>query len=148
MARGIPAPGQYYLCVHIYLYTPEKKFLVQKRALTKESHPGVWDVTGGAVLSGEDSLEGARRETLEEIGIDIAGDDVQYIARIKKQKYFADIYFVEKDFDLKDCHVQKAEVDDVRFVSGKELLHIQQYERLRDQEYMEIIRKAVREREC
>ncbi len=61
MERGVPRSGDYMLCVHIYLYTPDGKFLVQKRAMNKESHPGEWDVTGGAVLSGEESIDGAIR---------------------------------------------------------------------------------------
>ncbi|MCD7826680.1 MAG: NUDIX domain-containing protein [Clostridiaceae bacterium] len=148
MKRGIPLSGQYYLCVHIYLYTPEKKFLVQKRSRQKESHPGVWDITGGAVLSGENSMEGARRETLEEVGIDISDGKIQYITRIKQDKYFADVYFVEQDFSIADCRVQKEEVEAVRLVSAQELLYLQQYHRLRRKEYMQIINQAVREIEC
>ena len=65
MSRGVPTHGEYMLCVHVYLHTPNGKFLVQKRSKSKESHPGVWDVTGGAVLCGEESFDGAKRETLE-----------------------------------------------------------------------------------
>lgn len=144
MRRGEPLPGEYMLCVHVYLYTPEKMFLVQKRSSRKESHPGVWDVTVGAVLCGEESLEGARRETLEEVGIDIAADaSVSFIGRVKKRKSFADIYFVEKKFDIKDCILQKEEVEAVRFVNEKELLYLQEHDRLRDADYMKVIAGAV-----
>lgn len=145
MERGIPTVGAYMLCVHVYLYTPDGKFLVQKRASTKESHPGEWDVTGGAVLHNEESLAGAKRETFEEVGIDISDAKVQFVGRHKKKKSFADIYFVEKDFDISDCVLQKEEVAEVRFVSGEELLNLQMHERLRDENYMESISRAIKE---
>lgn len=143
MTRGVPNPGEYMLCVHVYLHTPAGKFLVQKRSKNKESHPGVWDVTGGAVLCGEESFEGAKRETLEEIGIDISDAKIRFIGRIKKKKSFADVYFVEKDFDIKDCVLQKEEVEEVQLVDWKELLRLQMNDRLRDADYMKIIEKAV-----
>lgn len=143
MKRGVPDEGEYLLCVHVYLYTPDGRFLVQKRSNSKESHPGEWDITGGAVLRGEESFDGARRETLEEIGIDIADAKVRYIGRIKKRKSFADIYFVEKEFAISDCVLQKDEVDEVRFVDSAELLHLQIYDRLREPGYIEMIREAL-----
>lgn len=145
MQRGVPNPGEYMLCVHVYLHTPDGKFLVQKRSDTKESHPGEWDVTGGAVLRGEKSFDGARRETLEEVGIDISNAKVQYIGRVKKRKSFADIYFVEKEFSIEDCVLQREEVEEVRFVSKDELLHLQMHERLREASYMEVLKKAIKE---
>lgn len=145
MERGIPVAGTYMLCVHVYLYTPDGRFLVQKRASTKESHPGEWDVTGGAVLHNEASIDGAKRETFEEVGIDISDAKIHFVERHKKKKSFADIYFVEKDFDITDCVLQREEVAEVRFVSGDELLKLQMHERLRDADYMRVISKAVRE---
>lgn len=145
MTRGVPCPGEYMLCVHVYLHTPDGRFLVQKRSRSKESHPGVWDVTGGAVLRGEESFEGAKRETLEEVGIDISDAKVRFIGRIKKRKSFADVYFVEKDFDITDCVLQKEEVEEVRLVDRGELLHLQMHDRLRDADYMKVIEKAVKQ---
>ncbi len=143
MSRGVPNQGEYMLCVHVYLHTPDGKFLVQKRSQTKESHPGVWDVTGGAVLCGEESFEGAKRETFEEVGIDISDAKVRFIGRIKKKKSFADVYFVEKDFDIKNCVLQKDEVEEVRLVDRGELLDLQMHDRLRDDDYMNVITQAL-----
>lgn len=145
MSRGVPTQGEYMLCVHVYLHTPGGKFLVQKRSRSKESHPGVWDVTGGAVLCGEESFDGAKRETLEEVGIDISDAKVRFVGRVKKKKSFADVYFVEKDFDIRDCVLQKEEVEEVRLVDRKELLELQMNDRLRDAAYMEVIETAVRQ---
>ena len=146
MERGVPKPGEYMLCVHIYLHTPDGRFLVQKRSKTKESHPGEWDVTGGAVLHGEESIDAAIRETLEEIGISLSKDELHFVSRIKKRKSCADVYFAEKAFELSACTLQEEEVEEVSFVSGEELLKMEKNERLREIPYMEVIERAVRRR--
>ena len=145
MVRGIPAKGQYMLCVHVYLYTPDKLFLLQKRSKNKISHPGEWDVTCGAVLHNEESIEAAKRETLEEIGIDLSDSVLQYAGRIKKEKRFIDIYFVQKDFSLDDCTLQKEEVEDVCLVSAEQLLNTQETYRLREEHYMRLLKKAIQD---
>lgn len=68
MKRGIPKEGDYMLCVHIYLLASDNRFLIQKRSENKESHPGEWDITGGAAISGESSVDAILRETEEEVG--------------------------------------------------------------------------------
>ena len=145
MVRGIPAKGQYMLCVHVYLYTLDKLFLLQKRSKNKISHPGEWDVTCGAVLHNEESIEAAKRETLEEIGIDLSDSVLQYAGRIKKEKRFIDIYFVQKDFSLDDCTLQKEEVEDVCLVSAEQLLNTQETDRLREEHYMRLLKKAIQD---
>ena len=148
MKRGEPQKGEYMLCVHVYLYTPEKMFLIQKRATTKESHPGVWDVTGGAVLAGEESIHAAIRETYEELGIKLSESSLRLIKRIRRRRNFADIYFAEKAFALSDCILQTEEVAAVRLVDGEELLHIAREERGREDSYMKVISQALTELEA
>lgn len=143
MERGVPRSGDYMLCVHIYLYTPDGRFLVQKRAMSKETHPGEWDVTGGAVLSGEESIDGAIRETQEEIGIKLDKSELFFAGRLKKKKNFTDIYFVKKNFDLKDCLIQKEEVEEIKLVGYDEMLELARNSRRRDQEYIGILKGAV-----
>lgn len=143
MKRGIPAQGDYVLGVHVYLYTPDGMFLMQKRSRNKESHPGEWDVTGGAVLAGEDSLTAARRETLEEIGIDISMGKIHYISRFVKPRRLMDIFFVEQSFCHEECVLQTEEVEEVKMVSAEEMLRIEEEERGRDLNYMRMIREAV-----
>ncbi len=143
MERGTPMDGDYMLCVHVYLYTPDGKFLMQKRSKDKQSHPGEWDVTGGAVLAGESAKAGAVRETEEEVGISLREEELTYIGRIKKRRSFILIYFAKKDFGLEDCRLQEEEVDKVRFVSSDEVLRIEQYERKREPEYLALLQAAM-----
>lgn len=143
MERGVPTDGDYMLCVHVYLCNPEGLFLMQKRSQSKQSHPGEWDVTGGAVLSGENSVQGAVRETWEEIGIRISEDSLHYIGRVKKRRSFIDIFLVKMQFDLDDCHLQREEVEAVRLVPGAEVLRMEQEKRKREKDYIELLRNML-----
>ncbi len=145
MERGTPKDGDYMLCVHIYLHTPDGLFLMQKRSEKKQSHPGIWDVTGGAVQAGEESIEGAIRETEEEVGISLEKNNLTFIGKIKKRRSFVHIYFAKKDFKKEDLTLQKEEVSEVRLVNGNEVLRIEREERKREPEYMAILQTAMEE---
>ncbi|MBQ3048032.1 MAG: NUDIX domain-containing protein, partial [Clostridia bacterium] len=74
LERGTkPEEGEYRMVVHVcILNSKATKMLIQKRLKTKHPYPGKWDVScGGSVISGETSDQGAHRELLEEIGIDV-----------------------------------------------------------------------------
>ncbi len=56
--------------VHILVFNPEGLLFLQKRALTKDENPGLWDTSAaGHVAAGEDYSGTARRELQEELGI-------------------------------------------------------------------------------
>ena len=62
--------GWFHATAHIWLFTLDKKILLQKRALTKKVFPGIWDISvAGHIGAGEEVLEGAKREVFEEIGL-------------------------------------------------------------------------------
>ena len=62
--------GWFHATAHIWLFTSDKKILLQKRALTKKVFPGIWDISvAGHIGTGETILEGAKREVFEEIGL-------------------------------------------------------------------------------
>lgn len=50
----------------------DDKVLFIRRALTKKTLPGIWSFPSGTQESGESIFETARREALEEFGIDVA----------------------------------------------------------------------------
>ena len=123
--RGTPIRnGEYSLSVHMYIYTPKGKFLLQKRSVKKRSLPGVWSVTCGAVKAGEDSISAGIREAKEEVGLDIPPEAFCFIEKIKRRHSFIDLYFIEHDFDIGMCKLQKDEVDNVRLCEPAELLRL------------------------
>ena len=66
-----PPKGEYKLNVHTWIINDNNQLLIQKRGATVRRHPNKWNFTGGAVDTGEKSIEGAKREVHEELGIDI-----------------------------------------------------------------------------
>jgi 8-oxo-dGTP diphosphatase len=120
--RGEPlGAGDRHLVVHVHLVNPEGRFLVQKRSLRKELWPGAWDVTGGAVQAGEDSLRGAIREVQEELGIRLQPEDLTFMARLKAEDHFADLWLGRIGARIQEMTMQPEEVDDLRFVAAEDL---------------------------
>lgn len=69
--RGeIHARGLMHRAVHILVFNSRAELFLQKRSMSKDENPGLWDSSAaGHVDSGEDYLECARREIAEELGI-------------------------------------------------------------------------------
>ena len=59
------ADDEYHLTVLGVVARTDGKFLITKRVMTKRWAPGWWEVSGGAAMAGESSLEALRREVLE-----------------------------------------------------------------------------------
>lgn len=58
--------------VHFHLFSDQGELYLQKRAMTKDLLPGKWDTSvGGHISPGEKTEYALRRETKEELGINI-----------------------------------------------------------------------------
>ena len=70
-ARGdVHRLGLMHRSVHILLFNGKGELFIQKRAMSKDSNPGLWDSSAaGHVDTGEDYLGCAIRELGEELGI-------------------------------------------------------------------------------
>jgi mutator protein MutT len=113
--------GEYSLAVHVWIANSKNEFLIQKRSDTMTKHPGKWECPGGAIDAGETSLDGAMRETKEELGIDINIDKIEYLLSYKKEHLFVDVWLVKEDIDLNKLVLQSEEVSSAKWVSLKEL---------------------------
>ena len=66
------AAEDYHLVVQIWKYNGKNEWLINKRAPNRgTSIDGKWETTGGAALSGDDSLTAALRESREELGLEL-----------------------------------------------------------------------------
>ena len=131
----------WYLCVHVYIMNLDGNFLIQRRAMTKEYFPGIWDITCGAALSGEDSVDAAFRETKEELGIDISSFDRAFIGTSHCFDCVNHVYLFKGRVELSDLKLQKEEVMDAKFVSKQELLSLITNSEFKDEEYLEMMQK-------
>ncbi len=114
-------PGEYHLVVHIWVIDRSGKLLIQRRSDRKKLMPGEWAATGGAAMAGEDSFTAARRELLEELGIDSDRDTLKQIARLKRKNSFVDLWLLRRDVALTQLRLQKSEVATAKWVTQDEL---------------------------
>lgn len=107
--------GEYHLVAVVYSVTNDNKLLLTKRDYNK-SYGGMWEVTGGSVLSGETTLDGAVRELYEETGLKTTKAHLQYIGQIKEESAFLDCYLYKGDFTVNDIMLQEGETIDKKIV--------------------------------
>lgn len=122
MVRGGAQPkGAYRLVVHICIFSTDGKMLCQKRVANKKVYPNLWDLScGGSVVSGENSQEGAIRETMEELGIKLDSEIVPSLT-VFFNYGFDDVYCVTMDVNLDDVIVQAEEVAEVAWLTKEQI---------------------------
>lgn len=113
--------GEYCQYVHVCIMNDKNQFLLQKRSPNKKIYPNMWSQTGGAVDSGETSLQGALREVKEELGIELNKENMEFMLSFKRYHSFVDVWLAKQNVDLKDVVLQKEEVSDVKWVDKNEL---------------------------
>ena len=126
MVRGDAVPeGFYRLVVHVCIFHPDGRMLIQQRQPFKKGWSNLWDVTvGGSAASGDSSRSAAERETLEELGLSIDLSDVRPTLTIHWEHGFDDYYVVTKQLDPASLRLQYEEVQAVRWASGNEILEM------------------------
>lgn len=119
--------GEYHLTVLGVVATTDKRFLITKRVQTKAWAPGWWEVSGGGVMAGEESIEAVCREVLEETGLDVTNAEGGYQFSYKRENpgegdnYFVDIYRFVMDFDETDVKPQESETDGFMLATKEEI---------------------------
>ncbi len=115
--------GWFHATVHVWLFTSDKKILLQKRALTKKVFPGLWDISvAGHIATGESVLSAAKREVFEEIGLNLKEKDfIKIGTRIHQVKHnngiqdneHHHVFIAELNVPLEQLTIQKEEVADI-----------------------------------
>ncbi len=119
--RGEKLPhGAYHRVVEIFTMNSKGELLITKRAPEKKPYPNMWEITGGAVVAGEDSLDAARRELREETGIEVANRELNLILTHKGNSAFVDIYIAHKDIPAEKLTMQPDETSAAKWVKLSE----------------------------
>jgi len=125
MLRGEEVPaGMYHLGVHIWPINSRGEFLIQQRSMTVQWKPGLWAVTGGSAVSGEDALTAARRELFEELGYRAQEDEIKRIACLRRTNSFCNVFAIRLDCPEEAFILQKEEVSAVRWCSAERMLRM------------------------
>lgn len=116
--------GDIYRVASLWLTNEHGEVLLARRTLTKKTDPGVWDIgVSGTVAAGETYEENIRRETREEIGIDLEKTILgpkQFIS--DGHKFFAQIFIAQVDSKKVNFVLQEDEVDAVKWISTQDLI--------------------------
>jgi len=143
--------GEYHLYTHTWICNNNGEFLIQRRSMSK-TLPGIYATHGGSVIAGEISVEGARREIIEEVGLDIPKNYFKLIYEhtnvTKEHPGFMDMYFVRYDFDINRCTLDPNEVMGVMTATLNEIEDMIlegvffDHEEIFGSEYIDALRKA------
>ncbi len=119
IAKGEPFDdGKYIVVVMVFIENSKGEILLQKRS---QSKGGKWATTGGHPTSGQTSLEGMRQELKEEIGVVVDENELVLFKTVKTPKTFVDLYYLQKDIDIKDTKLQESEVQDIAWFTKPQI---------------------------
>ncbi len=117
--RSMPA-GSYHLAVTVVIVNGRGEIFCTHRSPEKPLFPGMWENTGGSVLAGETSLQGAVRELKEETGLTAAPEELTFLYRIRRADSFMDVYGLRRDFPISEVVFQAGETDDAKWFPYEE----------------------------
>ena len=112
------AEGKYVQIVIICIENHKKEFLIQKRVQKKN---GKWALTGGHVISGEESVHAILREVQEELGLQLEEEKIELVFSKRAYDCFVDIYYAKTEVNLLDLTLEKEEVEIVKWMSLEEI---------------------------
>jgi isopentenyldiphosphate isomerase len=124
--------GDWHLATHVWIVNSKGELLIQKRSANKDSSPGLWDISSVChVVAGEDATQAAIRETQEELGISLSGNELKQMLSYKRGKShdngqfvnngFFEVFLVEKDIEVQDINFQQDEISEVKYIPFQEL---------------------------
>lgn len=126
--------GDYHRAVHVWIYSEStQELLLQRRADSKDSWPGLWDISSaGHISAGDSSLVSARRELHEELGVNLPSDAFELLFVFLQKSVINDGNFINNEFNdvylvttlapipLEAFTLQESEVSDVKYMSYAE----------------------------
>jgi isopentenyldiphosphate isomerase len=113
--------GEYHLVVHIWVLGNDGRVLIQRRSFDKPLMPGEWAAIGGSALSGETALSAARRELLEEMGINAGEEDLKPIKNMVRKNSILNIFLVCRTVPVSELKLQEEEVSEAKWVHRNKL---------------------------
>ncbi|MGN0675089.1 MAG: NUDIX domain-containing protein [Oscillospiraceae bacterium] len=127
--RGEELPdNHYHLVVHVWIKNSKGQYLISQRSADRPTFPLMWECVGGSVLKGESSLQGAIRETKEEVGIDISNSDgnivfskLRGVINGKKFNDILDVWLFKYDGEIMLNQATTDEVAQVKWLNREQI---------------------------
>ena len=134
--RELPENG-FHLVVHVWIQNRQGQYLLTQRAASRPTFPLMWECVGGSVVKGESSLQGALRETEEEVGIRFSpGDGALLFTKIrgtidgKRYNDIVDVWLFHYDGTVNLEKASTDEVAQVQWMSREEIFRLYQENKL------------------
>lgn len=80
----------------------------------------MWSQTGGGVLVNESSKETVKRESKEELNLEIDENEIYYIGSYVRKKDIVDVWLVKKEIDIDKLKLEPSEVENVKLATFEE----------------------------
>ncbi len=123
LPRGQLFPQKkHYLCALVWVKNSKGQFLMQKLPAHRHVDPNMWSIQGGVVVTGETSLDAAKRETLEEIGLKIENPVLVY-QNPEPDPWggMVDVWLAHSEAKIEDLTIEPREVADISWFDIDEL---------------------------
>jgi len=114
-------PALIHAVVHLHVLDRDGRLCLQRRSLSKDTNPGLWDTSvGGHVAAGEPVANALLREAREELGIDApdARPLFAYLYRSEHESEYAHCFALEHDGPLA---IDPGEIAEIRFFPFAEI---------------------------
>ena len=122
--KDILEKGEFVIGVQAIIINSNKQILISQRSALKENGPLEWECNGGALLSGEDVIDGLVREIYEELGIKLQKDKATFLKTAKEGHRFKEIYLFEMDIEINELKFADGEVISAKWVSIEEFMNM------------------------
>lgn len=133
---------EYHIVVNAWLKNDKNEFLISRRSENK-AHPLMWECTGGSILKGETSIDGAVREVKEELGIDIDKNKSELLG--STLRYYPncpdilDVWLFKCNASIDEVTIQKEEVCDAKWATVDEIKKLYEEKKFEANAYFDYI---------
>ncbi|MBB3452577.1 isopentenyldiphosphate isomerase [Rhizobium sp. BK313] len=124
--KEVHALGKPHRVIHLYLFNQDNMIVLQKRSQYVDHYPGAFTISVLCHIdAGESSMDSARREIKEELGLNPDGYEIDFLFSYRRDailsptyidKHFNDIYIARGTFCFEDISIDKGEVESVELV--------------------------------
>ena len=113
------SPGEFHLAMEAWIVNQKGQVLIQRRSSDCEILPGMWGLTTGRMVAGEDTRSGCVRELREELGLCVRPEQLRFLRRILRRDgthLIWDLYLLILEASLCELKLQSEEVSEAKWV--------------------------------